>query len=389
VAALSRRRFLLGPGVLASAWLLARCGLADATLPLPRPWQLAVVDRPREADAPHDWALWRGAELALATASPAVRRLLVLAEPAGAPGDLAAFDALLAAADSALPCAIARPAPPGAHAPMPSAAGLYLAEPRGGPEDAAGCRLARRYWLAPGAGQLARPLGAWARRELGQRAAILYTDAPWARALAAAFRRGFAGERTTVVAEQPLPLEVTALAALLDARRPELVFIAADGEALTRCVDAYGAAGLWRRARPLAAVDACALASFRRLGAPARGLIAATGWLPTADTPANRAFVDAYRARFGREPSALAVQGYEATRLLLAAAETLAGEPADRATLAGALARAQVEGPRGSVRIDVARGGLVQDIYLVELKARREQLVPVALERVAAVEPEG
>jgi hypothetical protein len=40
------------------------------------------------------------------------------------------------------------------------------------------------------------------------------------------------------------------------------------------------------------------------------------------------------------------------------------------------------------VRVDPARGGLVQDIYLVELKARRERLVPVALERVAAVEPE-
>lgn len=385
MVALSRRRLLLGTGVLASGWLLARCGLADATLP--RPWRLAVARRPPEADALHGQALGQGAELALATASPAERRLLALAEPAGAPSELAALDALLAVPDLPLPCRVARPAIPSPRPPLPPAAVLYLVEPRDGPGDA-GCRLARRCWLAPSAGQLARPLGAWARRELGQRAAILYADDPWARALAAAFRRGFAGERTTVVAEQALPLEAKALAALLDARRPELVFLAADGEALAQCVDAYGAAGLWRRARPLATADAAGLAGLSALGDPARGLIAATGWLPSADTPANRAFVDAYRTRFGEEPSMLAVQGYEATRLLLAAAGALAAEPTDRATLAWALERAQVEGPRGSVRVDPARGGLVQDIYLVELKARRERLVPVALERVAAVEPE-
>lgn len=56
-------------------------------------------------------------------------------------------------------------------------------------------------------------------------------------------------------------------------------------------------------------------------GAAAEGAITFTGWLPTDDTPGNRAFVENYRATFGVEPNAFAALSYASVYILAAAIE--------------------------------------------------------------------
>jgi len=82
-------------------------------------------------------------------------------------------------------------------------------------------------------------------------------------------------------------------------------------------------------------------------------------------TAANRAFVERFRARFGKDPDEAAAQGYDALRLLAEAIRlTGSAEPLD---LAFALRRMQNwEGAAGLYRFD--RAGEVQD--------RRPRLVP-------------
>jgi hypothetical protein len=381
---LSRRRFLQGVGGLASALALASCGPLVAMAPAPL--HLAVVRRLPDSPTGDEQALWQGAELAWTAASAPERQLLALAtvgaqEALGA--RLGGLDVLLAPAGVLAGCS------PTAGLPAQATAVLYLT---GGPGERArpgDCRARLVCWLGPTAAQLAVPLGAWARRELGQRAAVWRTDDPWSQALAVAFRRGFAGERSVVVGERALPATAAEAARSLDAQQPELVFVAARGEALYAFLTAYAAAKLWRQARLVGIADTATLSALRALGAAAGGLIVSSGWLAAADTPANNAFVDAYHERFHDAPTELAVQGYEAARLLLTAAERLAVEPFDRLALAQALAHGQLDGPRGAVRLDLARGGIVQDVLLVELKPWHEQVVPVVLERVVAVGPEG
>ena len=54
-------------------------------------------------------------------------------------------------------------------------------------------------------------------------------------------------------------------------------------------------------------------------GAAAEGAISFAGWISTADTPGNQAFVQKYRATYGSEPNAWTAQSYAAVYIVAAA----------------------------------------------------------------------
>ncbi len=64
-------------------------------------------------------------------------------------------------------------------------------------------------------------------------------------------------------------------------------------------------------------------------GAAAEGAISFAGWISTADTPGNQAFVQKYRATYGSEPNAWTAQSYAAVYIVAAAiAEAQSTDPA-------------------------------------------------------------
>ena len=64
-------------------------------------------------------------------------------------------------------------------------------------------------------------------------------------------------------------------------------------------------------------------------GAAAEGVISFAGWISTADTPGNQAFVQKYRAAYGSEPNAWTAQSYAAVYIVVAAiAEAQSADPA-------------------------------------------------------------
>ena len=63
-------------------------------------------------------------------------------------------------------------------------------------------------------------------------------------------------------------------------------------------------------------------------GDAAEGVISFAGWISTADTPGNQAFVQKYRATYGSEPNAWTAQSYAAVYMLVAAiAEAQSTDP--------------------------------------------------------------
>ena len=63
-------------------------------------------------------------------------------------------------------------------------------------------------------------------------------------------------------------------------------------------------------------------------GDAAEGVISFAGWISTADTPGNQAFVQKYRATYGSEPNAWTAQSYAAVYILAAAiAEAQSTDP--------------------------------------------------------------
>jgi len=101
-------------------------------------------------------------------------------------------------------------------------------------------------------------------------------------------------------------------------------------------------------------------------GPAAQGIIAALHYVPTIDTPENKAFVNAFKGKTGRNPSEYAVHGYDAGRALSVAVK---GGAADRESLAAALSKVSYTGPRGPLKIDPATHNIVQNIYVYETVA--------------------
>ncbi|SHL07556.1 amino acid/amide ABC transporter substrate-binding protein, HAAT family [Roseovarius marisflavi] len=116
-------------------------------------------------------------------------------------------------------------------------------------------------------------------------------------------------------------------------------------------------------------------------GPAAEGVITALHYVPTIDSPANAAFVEAFKAKTDRMPSEFAVQGYDAARALIEA--TKAGAT-DRASLANALRQVSFEGPRGQLSIDPATNNIVQPIYVYETVAGEGGLTQKVLAQLPA-----
>ena len=71
------------------------------------------------------------------------------------------------------------------------------------------------------------------------------------------------------------------------------------------------------------------ISDVENAGAAAEGSISFAGWISTADTPGNQAFVQKYRATYGSEPNAWTAQSYAAVYIVAAAiAEAQSTDPA-------------------------------------------------------------
>lgn len=118
------------------------------------------------------------------------------------------------------------------------------------------------------------------------------------------------------------------------------------------------------------------------VGEAAIGTKNTSQWAYDLDSPANAAFVDAFREAYGRTPTLYASQGFDTANLILSALDK--AQPSDAAAFREALRAADFT----SVRGDFAFGPNhhpIQDIYVREVVAGPEgrptnQLVGVAVE---------
>ncbi|WP_404863934.1 ABC transporter substrate-binding protein [Georhizobium sp. MAB10] len=124
-------------------------------------------------------------------------------------------------------------------------------------------------------------------------------------------------------------------------------------------------------------------------GPAALGVITSLHYLPTLDTPENKAFVEAFQTKANRLPSEYAVQGYDAGRALV---EAVKAGATDRESITEALRDVQYTGPRGPLEIDPATNNIVQNVYIYDIVEGEDgKLTQELLDTVEAVrdEPNG
>jgi branched-chain amino acid transport system substrate-binding protein len=117
-------------------------------------------------------------------------------------------------------------------------------------------------------------------------------------------------------------------------------------------------------------------------GDAAVGVVASLHYVPTLDTPENKAFVAAFEGEQKRPPSEYAVQGYDAAKMLMGA---IAAGAKDRDSIAKALPKVKYVGPRGPMEIDPATNNVVQNIYIYETVKKGDALTQKIVGTATAV----
>ena len=121
------------------------------------------------------------------------------------------------------------------------------------------------------------------------------------------------------------------------------------------------------------------------MGDEALDVVTALHYSAALDTPANRAFTEAYRARYNKLASYYAESMYSGGRWVVAAIEALGGLVEDRDALLEALQDAKPQGlPRGPVELD-AYGNPIENVYVRRVERVNGELQNTVIHTFPAV----
>ncbi|MBV9543373.1 MAG: ABC transporter substrate-binding protein, partial [Chloroflexi bacterium] len=187
-------------------------------------------------------------------------------------------------------------------------------------------------------------------------AALLYTNTDPNRTGSHGFKAALQDAGVNIVAEtsfQPDARDVSSQLGEIAAARPDAVFVTAPGGLAASILIQARQAGLENV--PIVGSNAFNSSSvLSSAGAAAEGLIVGSAWSMSNPSPANRQFVDAYRARYGTDPDQFAAQAYTGVYILAAALHD-AGTVTDSHAVRDALEHVQLnDSPLGPFSFDDA-----------------------------------
>ncbi len=89
---------------------------------------------------------------------------------------------------------------------------------------------------------------------------------------------------------------------------------------------------------------------------------------PGIDTPANKAFVQAYVAKYKEQPSINAELGYDNGKAIMLTLQALGGKmPEDRSKFTSTLRSLSFDAPRGKISFNETNSAKLEKVYLVEI----------------------
>jgi len=252
-------------------------------------------------------------------------------------------------------------------------------------------RLRAEYIVRLGWGassQTGHPFGAYVAGELNyRRVVIIADDFAFGHEWVGGFERTFTEAGGTVVRKLWVPLGSNDFSPYL-AQIPsdvDAVVAAVVGPPAIRFIKQYEDFG-FKAFIPLVTVGHMTDESIlTQMSDEASGIVSVLHYSSQLDNPENAAFVQAFRARFGKNPSAYAEAGYTTALWLDRAISSLGRVPSDPAELLAAIkAVGQVDAPRGPLSLD-AYGNAVQNVYVRRVERVGGQLVNRVIQTFPAV----
>ncbi len=240
----------------------------------------------------------------------------------------------------------------------------------------------------PSLSQPSHPFGEYAYKVLGYRkVAGVGLDYAFGYEVLGGFQKTFEDLGGQVVQRLWIPISALDMAPYTaQVRRDvEAVFGVFSGRSALQFIRQYKEAGLKDRIPLIGTGIMTDEQLLPAMGEEALGLVTATFYAGTLDTPANQRFAKAVRAKTGRAASAFHAGSYTAARWLMEGVRLVQGNVEDRAGLAAALRRVEIgDDPRGPVRLD-ADGSVIMNIYVRRVERVGGELQNTVIHTVPAV----
>ncbi|HEV8441313.1 MAG TPA: ABC transporter substrate-binding protein [Methylomirabilota bacterium] len=245
------------------------------------------------------------------------------------------------------------------------------------------------FRLTYSASMTGAPAGQWAYRNLkARRAAIIASDSVGPLEIIMSWARAFEEAGGKVVQEIYAPLGTADFAPYVTQLRQDVDVIGvqtvgADGVRFVRQFQEYGLKGKI----PLvdAAVGFTDISLLAGAGEAAVGAYNSQPYQYTLDTPKNKKFVQAFRAKYRRDPGAPAEFTYVAMAAIDQAVKATGGNIEDQSRFLEALRKTDLEAPQGRVRFDHFQN-VITDIHISRIDKVGGQIVPVVVETIRGVD---
>jgi branched-chain amino acid transport system substrate-binding protein len=191
----------------------------------------------------------------------------------------------------------------------------------------------------------------------------------------AGFKRFFQGNVVDEVYVPVNQIDFSGEIARISSAKPDAVFAFFPGGMGVAFLKQYDQFGV-RKTVPLYSAFTVDHVTLRAVGESAVGTMTPQFWAPDFDNPANKKFVEAYKAKYNRLPAMYAVQGYDAAQLIDSALAEAKGTT-DRDALAAVMRKANFQSPRGAFKFGV-NNFPVQDFYMGEVVKAADGTIDIA-----------
>jgi branched-chain amino acid transport system substrate-binding protein len=223
----------------------------------------------------------------------------------------------------------------------------------------------------------AYPMGAYAYDKVGcKTAAVAYTDFPPGKDSVEAFTKGFekAGGKVTLSVPMGSPVQVPDFTPFLqrvkDAHPDCLYAFVPSGAHATGIMKAYGELGLRKAGiKLIGPMDLIPDNKLQDMGDAAIGTIVMGHYAVDLDSPANKAFKEAWHKAYGADsyPDFMSAAGWDTMHAIFDTVKKLNGDFSNGAKVVDALKGWKTVGPRGPVEIDPTTRDIIENEHAMEV----------------------
>ena len=244
---------------------------------------------------------------------------------------------------------------------------VFYISPNAGPSALAGKGCNKNYFNAAWQNDnLHEVMGQYVQDAGYASAYILAPNYPAGKDALAGFKRYYKGNIAGEVYTKLGQSDYAAELANLRAAKPDAVFFFLPGGMGINFLKQYAQAGLNESIPVFGPAFSFDARILKAVGDAAVGVHNGSQWNFDLDNAANRKFVEAFKAKYGRMPTLYASQGYDTANLIASALKATGGNPGNMDAFRTALEKADFDSVRGNFRFG-SNHHPIQDIYVREV----------------------